>query len=168
MEEKITRKRYYSKTVVEYQSKNKPKDIWEFLTNPKYEVEFTKEPCYYNEIDDNFKLEKGSNWREIHTGKDCAGDIVNCKITDIIKYKKFVSVRYQAGIKNTTINELDENDKGTLITQTQKYAFSIRSIKFSSIILWLMLLTGLLTKLSLKQTEDEFWFDKMDEKVIEK
>lgn len=66
-------KKGFTKTVYEYESKYSPEQIWEFFVHPKYTVEFTRKPCYYYEISNDFSLTKGQKWKEIHTGEDCKG-----------------------------------------------------------------------------------------------
>ncbi|WP_024773062.1 hypothetical protein [Aquimarina macrocephali] len=158
-------RRKYRKTIVYFQSKYQPEQIWEFLTHPKYIVDFTKEPCFHNEIDDNFKLEKNNSWKEIHTGKDCNGDKVECKIIGINKYNNFSTVRHQAGIKNTTIFKLKKNKEGTLISEEQLFFFSLISFGGLGIISWIILITGALAKFSFKPDEDLFWFEKMEKTI---
>ena len=157
----------HTKTIFQFQSDYQPEQIWEYLTHPKYAVGFSLEPCYNNEISESFKLEKNNKWKEIHTGEDCTGDVVVCKITDVYKYNLFTTVRHQAGIKNTTIFKLEKNEKGTIITETQKFTLSIKKMKPINIFAWLMLVTGLLTKFSFKPEEDEYWFKKMEEHIKE-
>ena len=157
----------HTKTIFQFQSHYQPEQIWEYLTHPKYAVGFSLEPCYYNEISESFKLEKNNKWTEIHTGEDCTGDVVVCKITDADTYNLFTTVRHQAGIKNTTIFKLQKNEKGTIITEIQKFSLSIKKMKPISIFAWLMLVTGLLTKFSFKPEEDEYWFKKMEEHIKE-
>lgn len=155
----------YTKTIFQFQSEFQPQQIWNFLIHPEFAVEFAKDPCYHNEIDTSFKLEKGYQWKEIHTGEDCKGDIVVCKITDVNEYTSFSTVRHQTGIKNTTILNLEKNQKGTIITEIQKFSLSYKNIKPINTISWLMLVTGILIKFSFKPEEDKFWFKKLEEKL---
>ncbi|MBO0593665.1 hypothetical protein I2486_19880 [Cellulophaga sp. E16_2] len=157
--------RKYTKTIVQFQSKYQPTQIWEYLTHPKYTVEFTKDPCYHNQVSASFTLEKGNQWIEIHTGEDCEGDVVQCKIIESTTYKCFRTVRHQAGIKNTTIIKLEENKEGTIITETQKFSLSARKIRPINIMSWIMLGTGLLTKFSFKPEDDSYWFEHMEQKI---
>ncbi len=158
-------KRKYTSTIVYFQSQYEPVQVWEFLTHPKHIVDFTKEPCFYNEIEEGFKLEKDQYWLEIHTGEDCAGDNVKCEITSSIPYTSFVTLRHQAGIKNKTIIRLDKNEQGTLISEEEKFSFSFRKMKGIHIISWIMLVTGMLTRFSFKPEEDLFWFEKMENAI---
>lgn len=155
----------HTSTTVYFQSKYRPEEIWEFLTHPKYIESFKKDPCSFNKIDDDFKLQKGYFWTEIHTGEDCKGDIVKCKIVKLTEHSYFETVRYQAGIKNTSITKLEKNDEGTLITETQKYSLSLKYFKISSLLLWLMLISGLLTKFSFTPEDDMFWFNNMENAI---
>lgn len=163
MEKKKRRK----STIIYFQSCYLPEQIWEYLTHPKYAVNFTKEPCYYNEINSGFKLEKGNHWTEIHTGEDCKGDKVLCKIEKSIEYETFVTIRNQTGIKNTTIYKLEQKDTGTLISEEQKFALTLRNFKPLNLVTWILLATGLLTKFSFKPEDDEYWFKKMEEKITQ-
>lgn len=158
-------KRNYRKTIVYFQSNYQPEQIWDYLTHPKYAVDFTKEPCYYNEIDANFKLEKNNYWKEIHTGEDCSGDQVLCKIIKVNKHTNFTIVRNQAGIKNVTLLKLKKNEHGTLISEEQKYSFSFKQFKGLHIVTWILLISGLLTKFSFAPDDDLFWFEKMEDTI---
>lgn len=159
-----TSKKYTSTTFC-FQSKYEPEQIWELLIDPIRNNGFKKNQCYYNEIDSSFKLEKNHSWKEIHTGESCKGDIVKNTIKKITPYSYFKTVRFQAGIKNTSIYTLEKNAAGTLITEQQKFVFSLRNFSPSAIILWIMLVTGLLTKLGFKPEEDLFWYENMEDAI---
>jgi len=152
-------------SLVYFKSNYLPEQVWGYLIHPKYATEFTKKPCYHNEISSDFKLEKGYSWTEIHTGDDCQGDEVVCKVLKSIEYETFITVRHQTGIKNTTIFKLEKIGTGTLISEEQKYALSLRNFKPLSLVAWIMLTTGLLIKFSFKPEDDEYWFKKMEETI---
>ncbi len=158
-------KRKYRKTIVHFQSKFKPQEIWEFLVHPKHVVKFTKDPCYYCEISNDFVLEKKHFWTEVHTGKDCEGDIVKSVIIGLKQYQSFSTLRHQAGIKNKTILTLTENESGTLISEEQIFSPSFKSVSLLGLFAWLMLLTGMLTRFSFQPDDDLFWFERMEETV---
>ncbi len=157
--------RKYTSCTFKFQSNYQPEQIWEYLVHPKYQVGFTKSPCYYNEIENSFSIEKGKSWKEIHTGEDCKGDIVTCKITDVDVFNSFKSVRIQSGIKNKTIMTLTKNSKGTIISEQQKFSLSLKKFSLMSLFAWLMLGTGLLVKFSLTTEDNEFWFKKLEQKL---
>lgn len=157
--------RSYMKTMVQYQSQYQPRQIWERLVHPKYAVRFAKKPCYHNDIPEGFVLEKGSQWIEIHTGDDCQGDIVTCRITAVKACEYLTFVSYQTGIKTTSTYQLLANSSGTLVTETHHYRPSFKKIRPLSLMAWLMLGTGLLTRFAFKPEEDAFWFAKMEESV---
>lgn len=158
-------KRKYSSTIVYFQSKYEPEIIWEYATHPKYEIEFTKDPCYYCEIPNNFVLNVNQSWTEIHTGEDCEGDIVQTKIIELEPYRNFTTVRYQTGIKNKTRIKLSKNKNGTLISEEQIFKPSLKNISFLSLFSWLMLFTGLLTRFTYKPNDDLYWFKNMENKI---
>ncbi len=162
METKIT----YRTITYTYQSNYTPEQLWEFLVHPKYEVEFTKDPCYHNVIDENFTLEKGKVYTEVHTGKHCQGENNPVKIVDVEEYKFYQIVRHGAGIKDTVTTTLQPNKKGTFITITSHFGFSLKSFnKPLHLISWLLVATGLATKLANEQVEQSYWFEKMEEKI---
>jgi len=161
-------KRKYRKTIIYFQSKFEPQEIWEYLIHPKYSTKFTKDPCYYCEIPSNFALEKNHSWKDIHTGEDCEGDIITSVILDLKKEQSFSSMRHQSGIKNKTIFKLMKNENGTLISEEQIYSLSFKSISFLSVFSWLMLFTGILTRLTFKPDDDIFWFERMEEEIVNK
>ena len=158
-------KRYFRKTVVRFQSQFQPEQVWTFSTHPEFETRFDKEPCYHNSIPDNFELAVGKHWTEIHTGEDCNGDKIQCKIIEIQKDSKFKTIRHQAGIQNITTIELKSNAEGTLISTEQSFAPSLKSFNALHLISWFMLATGLLTKFSFKPDDDLFWFEQMEKAV---
>ena len=155
-------KRNYMSTFSEYESIYQPKEIWEFLVHPKYTVEFTEKPCYYNEIPDDFKLEKSNEWKEIHTGEDCKGDIVICTIKEIKEYEIFTEVRHQTGIKNTIITSLKLVENGTLIKQYYKYALSLKNFKPINVLNWFFLVSSILTRFAFDPEGDKFWFKNVE------
>ncbi|WP_103867439.1 hypothetical protein [Aquimarina sp. I32.4] len=157
--------RKYRKTIVYFLSKYQPEQVWEFLIHPKYIEEFTKDPCFYNKIESDFKIEKGAYWVEVHTGEDCSGDIVKCQIVQLDINKRLRTVRYQAGIKNSSTYELNKLDQGTLISEEQKFSISFRDFKGINIVSWIMMITGLLTRFSYKPDEDLYWFEKMENAI---
>ncbi len=164
METKTT----YRNIIYEYQSPHTPEQLWEFLVHPKYEVEFTKEPCYHNVIDDDFTLEKGKSYIEAHTGEHCKGEHNPVKIVDVEEYKYYQIVRHGAGIKDTVTTKLQANEKGTLITITSTFGLSIKSFnKPLHLMSWLLVVTGLATKLAKEQVDQAYWFEKMEEKIAD-
>lgn len=150
-------------TTSSFQSRHTPEELWEYVTHPRYAVAFTENPCYYNQIDDGFAVKPGAIWTSVHTGEDCAGDIVICQIQKAREPEQFVFHSEQAGIKSTTTFTLERNAQGTLVTEEHRYAISLGQFRVLHLVTWLMLATGLLTRMALDQDTDLFWFERMEE-----
>ncbi|WP_018674598.1 hypothetical protein [Riemerella columbina] len=162
---KISCKKGYTSIVVDYQSPYSQEEIWDFLVHPKYAVEFTKSPCYYTEIGEDFELKKGNKWMEIHTGEDCKGEVVSNKITKITPFNYFQIVRHQSGVKNIITKILTQNEKGTNITEKHSFSISFKDFKWKHLVYWLFLYSGIFAKIAVDLEGDEYWFQKMEEKI---
>lgn len=163
----IANTRTRTRTTSTFQSRHTPEELWEYITHPRYAVAFTENPCYHNQIDDGFAVKPGASWTSVHTGEDCAGDIVNCQIQEVREAERFVFHSEQAGIKNTTTFTLERNSQGTLVTEEQQYAISLKQFRVLNLVTWIMLTTGLLTKMALDPDKDLFWFEQMEKTAAE-
>lgn len=162
-----TKKRRTS-TEVYFNSQYSPEQIWEFLVHPKYTEEFAMEKCYYLQIPEDFSLEKGKTYLEIHNGEGCNGEICEYKILKIIPHKLFQRVKHQIGLKEVTTYILAKNDltNTTLITEIHRYSISFKGFKMKHLLFWALLHLGLITKF-VNFENDRKWFENMEKKISE-
>lgn len=162
-----TKKRRTS-TEVCFSSKYRPEQIWEVLVHPKYAEELAIKKCYTLEIPQEFSLEKGKTYREIHNGEACMGDICEYKILQSIPYKLFKKVKHQTGLKEITTYTLayNETENQTLINEVHQYSISFKALKLKYLLHWIFLHLGLITKF-IDLEEDKKWFKNVEKKIGE-
>lgn len=160
-----SKKRTYTR--VSFQSKYQPEQLWEILIHPKYAEELAIEKCFYIEIPNDFSLEKGKKYIEIHNGEHCRGESCEYQIVQCEPYQLYRKVKHQSGLKEITSHILTPNKNGTLITELHQYSISFKEFKLKNLLTWLFLHLGILTKF-INLEEDIQWFKNVENLIKNK
>lgn len=149
---------------VTFQSAYQPEELWEVLVDPTYAEDLAEEPCFGIVIPEDFALEVGKSYLELHTGEACQGDVCRYEILACEPGRLFQTRKHQAGLVETRTVTVTPTAQGSLIEETHHYGISRENFRWFHVLHWGLLHLGLVTKV-MDVTEDERWFERMEELV---
>lgn len=123
-----------------------PERVWALLSDPGTLSELGDHPVEI-EPPDSLPSRAGDRWVEVH-GEDCDGDRVRCVALTVDAPRVLRFRTYQRGIRQTITYTLTPHDGGTHLRERIAFSPGLAGRPGQQVVPWLMLVTGLLVKLS--------------------
>ena len=142
-----------------------PEQVWSILIEPNTRLSFNKMPCYYIAQAHETIDRVGQEWKDIHTGENCKGDVVVYKVKKIIPNKLYVYKGKQNVIWQTIYFSLEATEKGCKLYDKNVLSFGMgRSLK-ETMESWFFLATGLLVKYAKDEEGDANYYKEFEKEL---